>query len=127
MTPVFLSLDDVLEIHENQLSLYGGRPGLLNLSLLESAIAQPQASFGGQYLLADLYEMAASYLFHIVQNHPFIDGNKRVGAVAALVFLMVNEHDIQLTSDELESLVLDTASGKLRREQIAATLRDSAI
>jgi death on curing protein len=127
MTPIFLSLDDVLEIHENQLTQYGGRPGILNLPLLESALARPQASFGGQYLLADVYEMAAAYLFHIVQNHPFIDGNKRVGAVAAIVFLMVNEHDVRLTSDELESLVLDTASGKLNREQIAATFRDSAI
>jgi len=127
MTPIFLSLDDVLEIHENQLTLYGGRPGILNLPLLESALGQPQASFGGQYLLADLYEMAAAYLFHIVQNHPFIDGNKRVGAVAAIVFLMVNELEIRLTSDELESLVLDTASGKLSREQIAAEFRGSAI
>ena len=127
MTPIFLSLDDVLDIHENQLTLYGGRPGILNLPLLESALAQPQTSFGGQYLLADLYEMAAAYLFHIVQNHPFIDGNKRVGAVAAIVFLMVNEHDVQLTSDELESLVLDTASGKLNREQIAAAFRGGLI
>jgi death on curing protein len=123
MTPVFLSLDEVLEIHENQLALYGGKPGILNLPLLESALAQPQASFGGQFLLADLYEMAAAYLFHLVQNYPFHDGNKRVGAAAAIVFLLTNGHDISLTNEELEALVLATASSQLSREQIAVALR----
>jgi death on curing protein len=123
MTPIFLSLDEVLEIHENQLALYGGRPGLLSLPLFESATAQPKATFGGQLLLTDLFEMAAAYLFHIVQNHPFQDGNKRVGAVAAIVFLMTNGQDILLSNDELETLVLDTATGKLNREEIAARLR----
>jgi death-on-curing protein len=67
--------------------------------------------------------MSASYLFHIVQNHPFQDGNKRVGAVAAIVFLLINGEDIELSNEELESLVLETATGKLNREQIAARLR----
>jgi death-on-curing protein len=123
MAPIFLSLDEVLEIHENQLELYGGRPGILNLPLLESALAQPQATFGGQFLLPDSFEMAAAYLFHIVQNHPFVDGNKRVGAVAAIVFLLTNGEEIELSNEELERLVLDTASGKLTREQIAVRLR----
>ena len=76
-----------------------------------------------QFLLADLFDMAAAYLFHIVQNHPFQDGNKRVGAVAAIVFLLTNGQDIALTNDELEALVLKTATGKLKREEIAARLR----
>jgi|SRR5882724_324264 len=123
MTPIFLSLDEVLEVHESQLALFGGKPGLLSLPLLESALAQPQATFDCQFLLADLFEMSASYLFHIVQNHPFQDGNKRVGAVAAIVFLLINGEDIRLSNEELESLVLETATGKLNREQIAARLR----
>lgn len=123
MGPSFLTLDEVLEIHENQLELYGGRPGILSLPLLESALAQPQATFGGQFLLPDVFEMAATYLFHLVQNHPFVDGNKRVGAVAAIVFLLVNGKDIRLSNDELEGLVLQTARGKLKREEIAARLR----
>lgn len=122
MSPTFLSLTEVLEIHENQLALYGGRPGILSLSLLESALAQPQSTFGG-YLLPDLFEMAAAYLFHLVQNHPFLDGNKRVGAVAAIVFLILNEESIDLSNEELEELVLETAKGQLKREQIAAMLR----
>jgi len=127
MTPIFLSLDEVLEIHEDQLAAYGGKQGILSLPLLESALAQPQATFGGEHLLADLYEMAAAYLFHIVQNHPFQDGNKRVGAVAAIVFLLTNGEDISLTNEELEMLVLETARGTLRREQIAARLREKPI
>ena len=123
MTPIFLSLDEVLEIHDNQLERFGGRPGILNLSLLESALAQPQATFDGQFLLADLIEMAAAYLFHIVQNHPLQNGNEHVGAVAAIVFLLINGLDIELTNEQLESLVLETASGELKREQIAARLR----
>ena len=75
----FLTLDDVLESHREQIRVYGGSEGLRDLGLLESAIAQPPAGFGGVPLHRDLYEMAAAYLFHLVQNHPFIDGNKRVG------------------------------------------------
>jgi death on curing protein len=123
MTPIFLSLDEILEIHEDQLARYGGRPGILNLPLLESALAQPQATFGDQFLLVDIFEMAAAYLFHLVQNHPFHDGNKRVGAVAAIVFFLTNGEDLTLTNDELEALVLETATGRVNREQIAARLR----
>src|SRR5437867_10279787 len=90
MAPTFLSLDEILEIHKDQIARYGGMAGIRDLGLLQSALAQPQATFGSQFLHADLIEMAAAYLFHIVQNHPFIDGNKRVGAVAALVFLQLN-------------------------------------
>src|SRR5688572_21439571 len=126
MTPTFLSLDEVLEIHEDQLTRYGGKPGILSLPLLESALAQPQVSFSGEFLLTDLFEMAAAYLFHIVQNHPFQDGNKRVGAVAAMVFLLTNGQDVDLSNEELEALVLETAMGKQSREQIAAVLRDHA-
>jgi death-on-curing protein len=126
MDPVFLSLDEVLEIHEDQLARYGGRGGILSLPLLESALAQPRATFAGQFLLADLFEMAAAYLFHIVQNHPFLDGNKRVGAVAAIVFLLLNGQDVTLSNEELESLVMDVAQGKLDRAQIAAILRGGA-
>lgn len=127
MTPTFLSLDDVLEIHEDQLARYGGSPGILNFGLLESALAQPQMTFAGQFLMADLFEMAAAYLYHLVQNHPFVDGNKRVGTVAAIVFLLLNDQDIDLPEDELESLVLRVAQGQLDRLGIASILRQHAI
>ena len=88
--PIFLTLADVLEIHLYQLVHFGGSSGIRDLNLLKSAVAMPQMSFGGVMLHKDIYEMAAAYLFHLVENHPFIDGNKRTGAMAAIVFLDVN-------------------------------------
>ncbi len=90
MTPQFLIVEDVLEIHEMQLERYGGGDGLRDQGLLESAVAQPQATFGGEFVHDGLLSMAAAYLFHIVSNHPFLDGNKRAGLLAALVFLDLN-------------------------------------
>jgi death-on-curing protein len=123
MAPTFLSLDDVLELHEDQLARYGGRQGILNLPLLESALAQPQVTFDGKYLLTDLFEMSAAYLFHLVQNHPFVDGNKRVGAASAVTFLLMNDQDITMSNEELESLTMDVAQGKLHRAAVADALR----
>src|SRR5687767_5667485 len=90
MDLVFLELDEVLEIHRDQVERHGGSDGMRDIQLLQSALAMPTSGFGGQYLHRDTFEMAAAYLFHIVQNHPFIDGNKRTGAVTALVFLRMN-------------------------------------
>jgi death-on-curing protein len=78
MSIKFLDLLDVLEIHQSRIDAYGGASGIRELGLLESALAQPQSGFGDQYLHADIFEMAAAYLFHIVLNHPFVDGNKRL-------------------------------------------------
>ena len=84
--PRFLTLEEVVRIHGDQIARYGGLEGIRDLGLLQSALAMPEAGFGSQYLHEDLASMAAAYLFHLVQNHPFADGNKRVGIVAALVF-----------------------------------------
>jgi death-on-curing protein len=119
----FLDLDDVIEIHAGQIANYGGGVGLRDLSLLESAVAQPRAGFGSQYLHADLFEMAAAYLFHLVMNHPFIDGNKRVGLEAALVFLEINSISIDASDDELVDLVLKTTTGSVTKTDIAAFFR----
>src|SRR5262249_49078872 len=99
-------------------------PGVRDLGLLQSALAQPPVSFGGQFLHADVFEMAAAYLFHIVRNHPFIDGNKRAGAVAALVFLRLNDCEVRLTNAQLESLVLSVARGKADKAAVAQYFRD---
>jgi len=93
--PIFLSLGEVLEIHRDQIDRYGGHPGIRDIGLLQSALAMPAAGFGGRFLHTDLFEMAAAYLFHITQNHPFVDGNKRTGAVASLVFLSLNGVEIK--------------------------------
>lgn len=88
--PVFLDVDDVLLIHEEQLARYGGSAGLRDTGLLESAVAMPRATAGGEFAHQDLFAMAAAYAFHIAQNQPFIDGNKRTGLLAAIVFLNLN-------------------------------------
>ena len=98
---IFLTLDDVLESHRYQIDTYGGSDGIRDLGLLESAIAQPEASYGGQYLHADFFEMAAAYLYHLVMNHPFVDGNKRVGLEVALIFLEINGVAVEASDDEL--------------------------
>ena len=126
MTPTFLSLEEVVEIHRDQISRYGGSLGIRDAGLLQSALAQPMATFGGRFLHADLFEMAAAYLFHLVQNHPFLDGNKRVGAVAAIVFLLMNDQDIKATNAELEELVMNVACGKADKSAVTHFLRDHA-
>jgi death-on-curing protein len=119
----FLTLDEVVAIHRDQIERYGGSLGVRDWGLLRSAIAMPSATFGGQFLHADLCEMAAAYLFHIVQNHPFIDGNKRVGAVAADVFLALNDVQLIAVEDEYAELVLSVARGENSKSGIAEFIR----
>ena len=120
--PLFLTLAEILEIHNNQVKVYGGKTGLRDLGLLQSAMAQPQASFGGKFLNEDLYTMAA-YAFHIAQNHPFIDGNKRTGLVAALVFLEMNHISIHDPKQKLLKGMLEMAEGKIDKIGLAQILR----
>lgn len=122
-SPTFLSVAEVLEIHADQIARYGGSEGLRDWNLLDSAVAQPQVTFGGAFLHQDLFEMAAAYLYHLTQNHPFIDGNKRVGAAAALVFLDLNGVEIQVDDEALVDLVLKVAQGQLQTAQIADFFR----
>ncbi len=127
MSPDFLTLEEVLEIHDDQINRYGGASGIRDLGLLESALAQPQTVFGGVFLQSDLFEMAAAYFFHIIQNHPFMDGNKRVGAVAALVFLEINNKAVNMTNDELESQVLSVAQGLTDKTASAKFFREHEV
>jgi death on curing protein len=127
MEPVFLTLEEVLESHRQQVELFGGSHGLRDAGLLESALAQPQAMFGGQYLHPDLCSMAAAYLFHLVNNHPFVDGNKRIGLDAALVFLELNDRSISAAKDELIDLVLQTAQGQATKPEIAEFFRQRVL
>lgn len=126
MEPVFLSLAEVVAIHCDQIERYGGEPGIHDLGLLQSAVAMPQAAIGGKFLHNDLCEIAAAYLFHIVQNHPFVDGNKRTGAVASFVFLALN--GLKLTADEgtFEQLVWGVAQGKADKAAATQFFREHA-
>jgi death-on-curing protein len=125
---LFLTKEEVLLAHETQIASHGGSTGIRDMGLLESALAMPQASFGGIFLHSNLYEMAAAYLFHIVSNHPFVDGNKRTGMVAALTFLDMNgywfnENNATDLDDALESLVLSVACGESEKDEIATFFR----
>ena len=120
---LFLTLAEVIEIHSNQMRLYGGLPGIRDINLLSSAIAMPHASFHGEYLHNDIYEMAAAYAFHIGKNHPFIDGNKRTALVSALVFLELNGISISDSQGKLYDAMLDLSTGKLNKSEFASILR----
>lgn len=122
----FHTLDEILAIHRDQIERYGGTLGVRDWGLLKSAIAMPGAAFGGQYLHTDLYEMAAAYLFHIVQNHPFIDGNKRVGAVAADAFLTLNDKRLTADQDAYADLVLSIARGETSKSTAAEFMRSNS-
>jgi death-on-curing protein len=123
LEPAFLTLDEVIAIHRDQIERYGGSLGVRDWGLLKSAVAMPAATFGGQYLHSDLCEMAAAYLFHLVQNHPFIDSNKRVGAVAADVFLSLNDLQLMAGEDEFADLVLSVSRGETSKSAAAEFLR----
>jgi death on curing protein len=122
-TPLFLSMGQIVLLHGCLIQRYGGIDGIRDNGLLQSAIAMPLASYGGDYLHADIFEIAAAYMFHIVQNHPFLDGNKRTGAAAAIVFLAINEIEVEAEEDGLVTLTMAVAEGKCGKSEIADFFR----
>ena len=122
--PLFLTLDEVLQIHADMIDRYGGEGAVRDLGLVESAVMQPQMSFGGQSLYPDLPAMAATYLFHLAKNHGFVDGNKRTGAAAAVVFLKLNGVRLRPDEEGLERLTLRVAAGEAKHEEVAEFFRE---
>ena len=116
---LFLTTAQVERIHAEVIRQFGGSMGLRDRGLFESACEMPRATFGEQFLHATPAAMAAAYLFHLCSNHPFVDGNKRVGLGAALVFAEVNGYDVRATDDELEELTLGVASGSVSKDEVA--------
>ena len=121
--PHFLTLAEILLIQEYQIRRFGGETGIRDTGLLESAIAQPRASYGDKYLHQDLYEMAAVYAFHICNNHPFLDGNKRTAMVSALVFLEINGISLLDPNEKLPEAIEQIALNKLNKNEFAELLR----
>ena len=119
----FLTLGEVIELHQRLLAQSGGASGLRDLALLESALAQPRASFDGADLHRTIADKAAALGFALIANHPFIDGNKRVGHAAMEVFLVLNGFEIEASVDDQERVVLSVASGQLDRAGLSQWLK----
>jgi death on curing protein len=124
--PIFLTIEEILKTHQRSIELYGGSYGVRDFESLLSAINVPSSTFDGFYLHADLYSMAAAYLFHLVKNHPFIDGNKRIGLRAALLFLYLNGIQIEADPDEITNLVLSVVMNDISKAQLADYFRTHA-
>ena len=114
----FLRKATILTFHQDQLERYGGKEGIRDEKLLESAMAQPEASFEGEYVHQDLFHMAAAYGFHICQNHPFYDGNKRTALIAMYTFLYVNGYQIVADKKSLFAVMMDLANGKVSKDEL---------
>ena len=125
--PLFLTLDEVLGIHADQIRRYGGRLGLRDLGLLQSAMAMPETTFEGEFLHGTIFEMAAAYLFHLARKHPFVDGNKRTALLSALVFLGLNGQRLDAESGALYELVDGAAAGSVDKAEVSVFLRRNCV
>ena len=125
----FLSVENVLRIHANTIAEEGGSAGVRDIGLLESAVAMPQATFEGVYLHPGLAAMAAAYLFHLCQNHAFVDGNKRAAAFSTVLFLALNEipDDALPSETELERVTLEVARGERTKTEVTRWLQSLSI
>ncbi|HKC24205.1 MAG TPA: type II toxin-antitoxin system death-on-curing family toxin [Thermoanaerobaculia bacterium] len=119
----YLSAEQLLDLHEELIEVFGGSSGLRDRGALESAVARPAMTFGGEDLYPDLGTKAAALLHSPVMNHPFVDGNKRAGAAAAELFVEMNGHDLIATDSELERLTMATARGEMSAEALAIWFR----
>lgn len=123
----YLSIEQVVELHDIQIRRFGGADGLRDRGALESAVARPQMTFGGEDLYVDVAEKAAALMHSLVMNHPFIDGNKRVGAHACIVFLIANDFEPIFTPPELTAITLEVAQGQVSAEALAIWLRQRLV
>jgi death-on-curing protein len=123
----YLSLNELLELHRRVMEQSGGIAGIHNLDAIESALAQPQMTFGGEELYPTIVEKASAFGFSLIQNHPFIDGNKRTGHAAMETFLVLNGFEIDASVDEQERVILQVASGELKRETFTEWVRSKII
>jgi len=126
MEPLFLTLAEVLDIHNDQIRRYGGKDGARDLGLLESAISIPQTGFGGRLLHSSLFEMASAYAYHISENQPFVDGNKRTALASALIFLEMNGVFICDPKGQLYDAMIKVSTHKLGKKALAALLAELA-
>ncbi len=127
LEPDFLELEEVLELHDEVLRRHGGQPGVRDLALLESAVAMPRGGVGEEWFHPDLWSMAAAYAFHIAENQPFLDGNKRTAIGAALVFLDLNGASISGADQELYDAMMGISARTVSKSELAMLLRKLAL
>lgn len=120
---LYLSVEQIEAIHASQIKSYGGSSGLRDRGALEAAAARPAMTFGGEDLYPDLCAKAGALLHSLVMNHPYVDGNKRVGAHAAALFLEINGVISNFTPEELAEVTMATARGVLDAERLAIWFR----
>ena len=123
----FLSLGEVLEIHQRVIEETGGSAGVRDIGALESALAQPRMTLDGEDLYPTIIEKSSALIFSMVSNHPFVDGNKRTAHAVAEIFLILNGFEIQASVDEQERVMLDLASGRLERGALTTWLRNHVV
>ena len=123
----YLTLNELLELYRRIIEQSGGEGGISNQGALESALAQPRMTFGGEDLYPTIVEKASALGFSLIKNHPFVDGNKRIGHAAMEVFLILNGFEIEATVDEQEKVILQLASGKLGRDEFTEWLREHIV
>jgi death on curing protein len=121
-TPRFLSNSQVIKIHDRQIEIFGGTTGIRDEGLLDSALAQPQATFGGELLHPTIYEQAATYLYHLAMNHPFIDGNKRTAFAVMDTFINLNGYSLNLSTEETYNMVIRVVMREISKEELSAFL-----
>ncbi|MDZ8104359.1 MAG: type II toxin-antitoxin system death-on-curing family toxin [Nostoc sp. DedQUE12a] len=126
-SPKFIEKQDVLSIHSKQINLYGGLPSIRDEGFLESAISQPQATFGGEFLHPTIFEQAAAYLFHITNNHAFVDGNKRTAFDVMVTFLNLNDYELNMTSKEAEELTIQVSNNQISKQKLIEILKNYII
>jgi len=120
----YLTVSEVIELYRQVMETSGGTVGILSIEALESALAQPRATFGGKELYPTIIEKAAALGFSLVMNHAFVDGNKRIGHYAMETFLVLNGYELDISVDEQESIILQLASGKLSRNAFTDWIRE---
>ena len=121
-TPRFLSISQVLDIHQDEINSFGGTSGVRDEGLLDSALAQPQATFGGELLHPTIHEQAAAYLYHLAMNHPFIDGNKRTAFAVMDTFITLNGYSLNLSQEQAYNLVIQVVQKEISKEELSAFL-----
>lgn len=124
---IFLDLEDIIKIHEIAIQKYGGRPGVRDFNLLLSAIYQPQQTFEGKYVYDSICKMAAVYAYHLAENQPFIDGNKRTAFAASVIFLRLNDYRLNATNDEVYQLFIDLADRRISKENFLKWYDERAV